>query len=101
MPDSHDGVQDEDDEDDNGFDVGEYALFVGVVSRVVEVGEDEGDERRHEQDFDEGVVELFEDEFPEGRGVFFVEFVEAVLGAFGFDLRGGEAGGEVGRVVVD
>mmetsp|Transcript_24749 Transcript_24749/g.59665 ORF Transcript_24749/g.59665 Transcript_24749/m.59665 type:complete len:432 (+) Transcript_24749:2089-3384(+) len=91
LPHAHDGVQDEDDEDDDGFDVGEYPLLVGVLSRVVEVGEGEGDDGGGEQDLHEGVVELLEDELPEGGGVLLVEFVPAVDEALLLDLFGGEA----------
>ena len=91
LPDADDGVEDEDEEDDAGLDeIDDGDLDAGGA--LLGEGDDEGDDRGEEEDLDEGVVELLQDQLPEGLALLLVELVVAVDGARGGDLRGGQAG---------
>ena len=73
LPDTDDGVGDEDEEDDKGLDKGSDSLVV-----VFEEGEDKGDAGSEEEDSNEQVFELLDNEFHEGFAFFGGEFVEAI-----------------------
>ena len=72
LPDTDDGVGDEDEEDDERLDEG------GDRVVILEEGEDEGDNGGEEQDLDQQVVELLEDQLEHG------------LANFGGQLWGGD-----------
>mmetsp|Transcript_24547 Transcript_24547/g.58335 ORF Transcript_24547/g.58335 Transcript_24547/m.58335 type:complete len:638 (+) Transcript_24547:1496-3409(+) len=95
LPHAHDGVQDQDHQDHDGLDVGQDALLVGVLARVVEVRQRERHAGRGQQDLDERVVELLQDQLPQRRGVLLVQLVPPVLGPPGLHLRAREAHGGV------
>ena len=64
LPDTDDGVGDEDEEDDERLDEG------GDRVVILEEGEDEGDNGGEEQDLDQQVVELLEDQLEHGLANF-------------------------------
>ena len=51
LPDNHDGIEDENDEDGDGFDIGNDA-FVFAVFATKEVGKNKEDSIGHEEDLD-------------------------------------------------